>query len=203
MAYFPFFVDLAGRRGLIVGGGNVALRKAEKLLAYGPELTVVAPDIRPELAALPGVRTVCRAVMPEDITADLTFVVAASDDRERNHAVAALCREKNIPVNVADAPEEGSFLFPALVQRGPLSVGISTSGASPTAAVWLKEQTQALLPKRLDEILLWLESQRGPLKERFPEGAARARAFQTLFYACLELERPLTEYERDERLGGD
>nr|WP_326185338.1 bifunctional precorrin-2 dehydrogenase/sirohydrochlorin ferrochelatase [uncultured Oscillibacter sp.] len=202
MAYFPFFVDLEGRHGLIVGGGRVALRKAEKLLPFGPGLTVVAPEILPELAALPAVRPVRRAFAPGDITPDLAFVIAASDDRARNHQIALLCRERGIPVNAVDTPEDCSFLFPALAQSGPLSVGVSTGGASPTAAVWVKERVQALLPERFGDILTWLAERREPLRRRFPEEAARADILKRLFAACLERGRPLTEAELTEILEG-
>lgn len=201
MAYFPFFVELTGRPGLIVGGGRVALRKAEKLLPYGPELTVVAPEILPELAALPRVRPVRRTFAPEDVTPDLAFVVAASDDRAQNHRIALLCRERGVPVNAVDTPEDCSFLFPALVRSGPLSVGVSTGGASPAAAVWVKEQIRALLPEGFGEILTWLAEQREPLLRRFDRESRRAEALKALFAACLDLGRPLTETELAELLG--
>ena len=201
MAYFPFFVDLSGQRGLIVGGGTVALRKAEKLLPYGPALTVVAPEPVSELAALP-VELTRREFQPEDLDrAD--FVIAATDDENENHRISALCRGRNIPVNVVDDKAACSFLFPALVRRGNLSVGVSTGGSSPTAAIWLKEQIEGLLPEQTEEILTWLEAQRPLLKERLPNQRARAACFARLFAACLALGRPLTEQERERELGED
>lgn len=201
MAYFPFFVDLEGQRGLIVGGGTVALRKAEKLLPYGPALTVVAPEPVSELAALP-VELTRREFQPEDLDrAD--FVIAATDNEEENHRISALCQERKIPVNVVDDKEACSFLFPALVRRGNLSVGVSTGGSSPTAAIWLKEQIEGLLPEQTEEILTWLEAQRPLLKERLPNQRARAACFARLFAACLALGRPLTEQERERELGED
>lgn len=201
MAYFPFFVDLEGQRGLIVGGGTVALRKAEKLLPYGPALTVVAPEPVSELAALP-VELTRREFQPEDLDrAD--FVIAATDNEEENHRISALCQERKIPVNVVDDKEACSFLFPALVRRGNLSVGVSTGGSSPTAAIWLKEQIEGLLPEQTEEILTWLEEQRPILKERLPDQRARAACFARLFAACLALGRPLTEQERERELGED
>lgn len=195
MAYFPFFVDLEGQRGLIVGGGTVALRKAEKLLPYGPALTVVALEPVSELAALP-VELTRREFQPEDLDrAD--FVIAATDNEEENHRISALCQGRKIPVNVVDDKEACSFLFPALVRRGNLSVGVSTGGSSPTAAIWLKEQIEGLLPEQTEEILTWLEAQRPLLKERLPDQWARAACFARLFAACLERGRPLTEEERD------
>ena len=117
MPYFPMFIDLKDKPVLIVGGGAVALRKLEKLRPYGPALTVVAPEISPEIEAAPDVTVRHRAFQREDLCPPPAMVIAATDDRETNHTVAALCREKNIPVNVADDPAACTFLFPALVQQ--------------------------------------------------------------------------------------
>ena len=197
MGYFPFFVQIQDMPGLIVGGGGVALRKAEKLLPYGPRLTVVAPEICPELARLPGLTLVRRPFRLED-GEGMGFVIAASGDAALNHQVARLCRERGVPVNVVDDKQACSFLFPTLVKRGELSVGISTGGSSPTAAIWLKEQIAALLPQGLEDILTWLEEQRPILKARCSEERDRARGFSALFAACLAAGRPLTREEREQ-----
>lgn len=192
MGYFPFFMDLEGQAGLIVGGGSVALRKVEKLLPYGPNLTVVAPEIHPDLAAIPDLKLLRREVRPGDVS-DMRFVVAATDDRTVNHGISDRCRELNIPVNVVDDKEACTFLFPALVTRGSLSVGISTGGSSPTAAIWLKEQISRLLPRDLEDILSWLEKQRPVLKDCFPDEKQRTAVFSRLFSACLDKGVPLGE----------
>lgn len=185
MAYFPFFVALDGQPGLLVGGGRVALRKAEKLLPYGPKLTVIAPTVCPALAALP-VRC-CRRSFAEadlDTTPDRpapAFVIAATDDPALNRHIAALCRARRIPVNVVDDPAACGFLFPALVQRGRLSIGISTGGASPTAAIWLKHRIESLLPPHFAALLDRLEALRPALKAACPDAAVRARTFQAWF----------------------
>lgn len=194
MAYFPFFVDLSGKKGLIVGGGTVALRKAEKLLPYGPELTVAAPELLPELEALPGLTLLRRPFGPE-LLEGMYFVIAATGDPELNHHIAALCGARGVLVNVVDDREYCSFLFPALIQDGPLSVGISTGGASPTAAVWVKERAAALLPERFGALLDWLESVRPAVRAALPEQSAHGPVFARLFTACLELERPLDQGE--------
>ena len=195
MAYFPFFVELTGRTGLLVGGGRTALEKAGRLLDYGPQLTVVAPEVLPELAALPGVRAVRRPFQASDLKAELAFVVAATDCKDINRQVAALCRARRIPVNVVDTPEDGTFLFPSLVRRGRLSVGISTGGASPSAAIYLKREIGALLPDRLEEILDWLNEVREPVKGRIPDGTRRKAIFRRLFQESLGRKRPLTDGE--------
>lgn len=192
MAYFPFFIDLTGRKGLIVGGGAVALRKAEKLLPYGPELTVAAPELRPELEALEGLTLLCRPFSP-DLLEGMSFVVAASGDRALNRQVAALCQARSIPVNAADDREACTFLFPALVQDGPLTVGISTGGSSPSAAVWVKEQLSALLPPGFGALLEELESLRPAVKRALPDQRRREAAFSRLFAARLAAGGPLSE----------
>lgn len=183
MAYFPFFVELKGQKGLIVGGGPVACRKAEKLLPYGPALCAVAPRFCAGWAApaLAGVQRRCRPFAEADLADDWLFVIAATADTALNRRIAALCKARRIAVNVVDDPAACGFLFPALVQEGRLSVGISTSGASPTAAVWLKEQIAALLPPHFARLLDELEAQRPSMKRQYPDEAARARAFRALF----------------------
>lgn len=194
MGYFPFFVELSGKRGLIVGGGHVALRKVEKLLPYGAKLTLVAPDILPEIAEIAGLRLCRRAFCPGDLCG-VDFAIAAAGDEGVNREVSLLCRERNILVNVVDNREECTFLFPSLVHRGSLSVGISTGGASPSAASWLKGQIEALLPGRMEDVLIWLEALRPVIKEEVPNPEKRARLFSKLFSACLEKGRPLSAGE--------
>lgn len=197
MAYFPFFVDLSGRRGLIAGGGAVALRKAEALLPYGPRLTVAAPELRGEFLALEGVEALRRPFEEGDLEG-CDFAVAATDDRAVNRRVAELCGERRIPVNVADSPAESTFLFPALLRRGALSVGVSSSSASPAAAAVLRDRFARALPENVEEILRYLEE----LRKALPEGAARRRLLAALAAECMELGRPLTGEELDQRLAG-
>ena len=198
--YFPMFVPLEGRRGLVVGGGAVALRKLEKLAPYGASIRVIAPKILPEIAGMADVEPVRRALKPSDLNEDWAFVIAATDDPPTNHLIAEACGQRRIPVNVVDDPAHCSFLFPALVQRGPFSVGISTGGASPTAAVWFREQIEGLVPERFEDILAWLHAQRAALKARMPEEQLRAAALRRLFAACMEKGAPLDDTEMEELL---
>ena len=191
MAYFPFFMDLEGREGLIVGGGAVAARKIEKLLPYGPRLTVAAPEILPEIEALPGLTLLRRAFAPAMLEGKF-FVIAATDDREANRGIAALCRERGIPVNSADDKEQCTFLFPALVKRGDLTVGVSTAGASPSTAAWVKRRVSAAVPEDFGELLDYLASLRPVVRARVPE-ERRAAVFSRLFSVCLEGDFPLEE----------
>ena len=185
MGWFPFFIQLEGARGLLVGGGRVALRKAEKLLPFGAQLTVVAPCICPPLAALPGLTLCRRAFADSDLSPAPDFVIAATGDRALDRRIAALCRARRILVNVVDDPAACGFYFPALVQRGRLCIGISTGGASPTAAAWLRQKIEALLPPGFDGILDRLASRREAVKAEGGSEAKRAERLQQAF--ALEL----------------
>lgn len=199
MAYFPFFVDLTGRRGLIVGGGAVALGKARKLLPYGPRLVVTAPELRPEFQEMEGVETVRRPFEEIDLYG-CDFAVAATDDREVNRCVAELCKARRIPVNVADSGEDSTFLFPALLLRGELSVGVSASGAAPAAAACLRDRFAQVLPEDVEAILRYLEDLRKSLRQAVPDGKTRRRLLAALAEECMEAGRPLTGEELDQRL---
>lgn len=203
MPYFPLFVDLSGRPVLVVGGGVVALRKLRKLASYGPQCTVVAPAVTQEVLDIKGVQIRLRAFAPEDLEPRPALVIAATGDPTADRQVSHLCQERNIPVNVADDPALCTFLFPALVRRGDFSAGISTGGASPVAAAYFKERLAALLPKRLEELLDWMEEQRPALKAAIPDQTRRAGAFRRMFDACLEKGAPLTEEEMARCIGGE
>ena len=132
--------------------------------------------------------------MPEMVDG-FDFVIAATDDPETNHALAARCRAQKIPVNVVDDKDYCSFLFPSLIQSGPLSVGISTGGSSPTAAVWLRKQIEALLPDTLPEILRWMEQLRPLMFQTLSNEPSRAKAYAALLDAALKRGGPLSDAE--------
>lgn len=193
MGYFPFFIDLADKRGLVVGGGTVALRKVEKLLQYGPNLTVAAQTVLPEMEDKTEITVLHEPFSPWMLDG-MYFVIAATDDAAVNQEIARLCRERDVLVNVVDTPDACTFLFPALVKEGDLSIGISTGGTSPSASVWLKEQIGGILPENMEEILNYLGFVRVRLKELVSEDK-RSKLFADLFEACLNHGRALTEEE--------
>ena len=193
MAYFPFFVDLKDVPGLVIGGGRVALGKVERLLPYGPRLTLVSPAVLPDLEEIPGL-TLLRRPFEEGDLAGAAFVVAAAGP-ETDRRAAALCRARRIPVNVVDDREESTFFFPALLKRGELSVGVSTGGCSPSAAAYFRDRFAEDLPEGVEEILAYLGAVRPWVREHV-EGAARREAvLKALCRRCLELGRPLTPEE--------
>ena len=129
---YPLFMDVSGRRCVVVGGGGVASRKARGLLESGARVVVISPEITPEIEAM-DVTVERRPYAPGDL-ADSALAFAATDSREVNAAASREAKERGIPVNVADRPAEGDFALPSVLRRGGLQVAVSTGGASPTLA---------------------------------------------------------------------
>lgn len=199
MAFFPMFIDLSKQPVLIIGGGKVAFRKLQKLIPYEAEITVIAPRILPEIRNTSNIVCINREFTEEDLSLNPVMVLAATNCQELNLKISTLCKERRIPINVADDIEKCSFLFPALVQQGSFCAGFCTGGASPTAAAYYKKRFQEILPDNIDTILLWLESKRSELKEKIPIQAKRAAVFKKLFEACLEKGGPLSEEEFEQQ----
>jgi precorrin-2 dehydrogenase / sirohydrochlorin ferrochelatase len=137
---YPIFLDLSGRRCVVVGGGKVAGRKARKLLQARARVVVISPEIGAELESV-AVEVHRRPYREGDLEgAYLAF--AATDSREVNAAVAREGKERDIPVNVADRPSEGDFALPSTLRRGGLQVAVSTGGASPNLARRIKDELE-------------------------------------------------------------
>jgi precorrin-2 dehydrogenase/sirohydrochlorin ferrochelatase len=144
---YPIFLDLSGRRCVIVGGGEVANRKARKLLQARARVVVISPEIGAELESV-AVEIHRRSYREGDLEgAYLAF--AATNSREANAAVAREAKERGVPINVADRPSEGDFALPSTLRRGRLQVAVSTGGASPTLARRIRgELEEAFGPER-------------------------------------------------------
>ncbi len=148
MGLFPLFVDLEGRPCVVLGGGAIALRKVEGLLAAGAVVTVVSPALAAGLAALAAegrVAHVARAYAEGDL-AGAALAFAATDDGAVNAAGAREGRARGVWVNAADDPAHCDAILPAVVRRGALTVAVSTGGASPALARAVRERIEAALP---------------------------------------------------------
>jgi precorrin-2 dehydrogenase / sirohydrochlorin ferrochelatase len=137
---YPIFLNLSGRRCVVVGGGEVASRKARKLLQARAEVVVISPEITPELESV--AVEVHRRPYKEGDLDDAYLAFAATDSREVNAAVAREAKERGILLNVADRPSEGDFALPSTLRRGRLQVAVSTGGASPALARGIKDELE-------------------------------------------------------------
>ncbi|MEZ3514772.1 MAG: uroporphyrinogen-III C-methyltransferase [Lachnospiraceae bacterium] len=202
MAYFPFFVDIGGQKGLIVGGGKIALHKIQKLLPYGPILTVVAPEISVAMEQITLENDICvikRSFEKSDLTG-IYFVIAASDQANVNAEIGRLCKERGIFVNVVDNKKECSFLFPSLVKAGNLSIGISTEGTSPDVAAELRSRIASMIPADIDAILTYLGNLRPLAKTYIKDDSKRAFFLKDMAKVCMDSNAVFNEQETMHRL---
>ncbi|HEY2634459.1 MAG TPA: siroheme synthase CysG [Steroidobacteraceae bacterium] len=182
MNYFPVFFDLVGQKVLVVGGGDVALRKIALLERSGASITVVAPEVVPELmarAAAGTLKLAMREFEPEDLDG-ARLVIVATSRRAVNRWIANLSDSRHIPVNVVDDAHASRFIVPAIIDRDPVLVAISTGGASPVLARRLRERLEALIPAKIGELAAWLKALRKTAREKLRDTDERRRFFEAV-----------------------
>lgn len=176
MSYFPLCVDLTGATVLLVGSGPQIQEKRERLTGFGANLR-------------------CLDRLEErDLLCDPAMVVIGDLERQEAERCSSLCRRKRIPVNVVDVPDLCTFIFPALIRRGDLTVGITTGGKSPGFAAILRRKLEGEIPRNAGAILTWLYQLRPRLKRECSETQFR-RALKAATGQSMALDRPLTGEE--------
>jgi precorrin-2 dehydrogenase/sirohydrochlorin ferrochelatase len=166
--YYPVFLDIAGKPVVVIGGGEVALRKVEGLLEAGARVTVVSPELHPGLAgpvAAGRLRHVAREYSPGDLEG-YTLAFVGTDDRSVNAAVAREGKERGVWVNAVDDPPNCDFIMPGVVRRGDLVVAVSTSGGSPAMARKMREELEAFLTEDYALLLELAAEVRAELREK-------------------------------------
>lgn len=179
----PFYIaclKLRGRRSLVVGGGDVGLEKVEGLLACDGDVTVVAPDLQPELRRLAdegSIQWIARAYEPADLEGTF-MVIAATNDSEVNIKVYDDAEKRAMLVNVVDVPPLCNFILPAIVRTGPLAIAISTAGASPALAKRMKQEVSQLFGEEYARLAVMLNDARGWAKSTLPTYQDRKEFFE-------------------------
>lgn len=145
--YFPIYIDLSDKEILIVGAGTIASRRIRTLCGFAGRMTVVAPEIAPEIQALAGSYPITlRRRKFEKADLDGKFLVlAATDDHAENESIGALCRELGILVNICNDQALCDFQFPSIVQKGELVVGINASGKNHGLVKKTRQELEAFL----------------------------------------------------------
>ena len=139
--YYPAYLDLSGRRCVVIGAGAVAERKVLQLLEADADVMLVSPSATPELERLADerrLRWIRRSYAPGDL-AGAALAIAATDDETVNRTVHAEAEREKTLLNVVDVPALCGFIAPSVVERGPVTVAISTAGTSPALARKLRE----------------------------------------------------------------
>jgi uroporphyrin-III C-methyltransferase/precorrin-2 dehydrogenase/sirohydrochlorin ferrochelatase len=176
MQHLPLFADLKHRRCLVVGGGTVAERRVKLLLDAGAHVAVIAPELTSEtlreLAADGRIERAARAFDGEPLD-PYWLIVAATDDRETNARVAAAADAAKRFCNVVDDPELCSFIMPAIVERGPVTVAIASGARSPVLSRWIKGLVETLLPARLGALAELAGRWRDRVRAGLPDAVER------------------------------
>jgi uroporphyrin-III C-methyltransferase/precorrin-2 dehydrogenase/sirohydrochlorin ferrochelatase len=192
MRHLPVFLDLQAAPALLVGGGRVAARKLALLRSAGAKVTVVAPAACPEIVSQAGSGEIhwrARGFEAGDV-AGMRIVFAATDDESVNDAVAGAARAAGIPVNVADDGARSSFILPAIVDRSPLLVAVSSGGSAPMLATAVRARIEALLDDSWSRLADFADRWRAAIRAARPALAARRRLYEWL------LEGPVAQAVR-------
>jgi len=182
MKYFPIFADVERAEVLVAGGGEPAAQKVRLLLKTDARITVIAETVSPELEALAqqGRLTIVRTAFCASHVGGKRLVYAATGDRHQDAAVSHAAQVRGIPVNVVDAPELSTFITPAIVDRDPVTVAISTEGAAPVLAREIKTRLEQWLPSNLGTLARRAQGLRNLVAGSIPDARARRRLWERL-----------------------
>jgi uroporphyrin-III C-methyltransferase/precorrin-2 dehydrogenase/sirohydrochlorin ferrochelatase len=181
MSHFPIVLKVEGRRALVVGGGKQAARKAELLLDAGAEVAVIAPTLEEDFARLsrnPRLRHLGATLDAEALDGCVLVIGASEADESLNERLYGLATKREIPVNVVDCPELCSFLMPAVVNRAPLMVAVSTGGQAPILSRILRARFESLLPTAYGSLTEFAGAQRARVKNAVPDPTLRRRFWE-------------------------
>lgn len=165
MAFFPLFIELKDKPCLVVGAGQVAARKVEALLEFEGDITVIAPSICDDILKLSDHISICHTSYDVSFLENKTLVIAATDDQCVNQAIYNDCTHKKIPVNVVDDTKYCSFFFPAYVRKGPLTIGISSSGKGPLISSQIRKRLEQEIPDDIEQLIEAMSEFREQLKK--------------------------------------
>ncbi|MEM7208381.1 MAG: siroheme synthase CysG [Pseudomonadota bacterium] len=179
MNYLPLFIDVTRADCLIVGAGPVALRKSRSLSERGARITVVSPEIDQRFHELEAENFtfVQREFEARDIGTQ-TLVVAATNDSKLNTEIADICLRKDILVNVTDQPNRCTVMFPSIIERSPITIALSTGGASPVLSRLLRGRLERLIPERYGKLAEFAAKYRKRVKTSFSDSRQKRRFWE-------------------------
>jgi uroporphyrin-III C-methyltransferase/precorrin-2 dehydrogenase/sirohydrochlorin ferrochelatase len=183
MDFLPLFHNLRGRTCLVIGGGEIALRKLRPLLEAGAKVKLVAPTINPGIRALEVEGAISiheREFIAADVD-DVALIIAATDHESVNQQVSALAQQRHIPVNVVDSPELCSVIFPSIIDRSPVQIAISTGGSAPVLARLLRGKIEALIPAGFGRLATLANRFRPRVKQAISSENQRRKFWEQVF----------------------
>ncbi|WFF39384.1 siroheme synthase CysG [Moraxella nasibovis] len=184
MNTLPLFFNLQHRSVLIIGGGDVAIRKATLIKSAGANITIIAKHIDDELKALlkdNNHRLIIKEYDKADLNADFAFCIVATDDNDLNRQIYHDCKSLNLAVNVVDTPDLCDFIFPAIVDRNPITIGVSSNGNSPVLARLLRAKIESVIPNNIGKLAQVAGEFRETIKNRLPNVNSRRKFWESIF----------------------
>ena len=183
MQTFPLFLNLRGRRALVVGGGDAAARKVELLLSAGAQVSLIAATVGGEIAQLIGEARISWAGRSFDETEfeGVSLVIVASEDEALQARVSQAAQLRCLPVNVVDRPALSSFIMPAIVDRAPITIAISSGGTAPALARRIRAEIERSLPAALGRLARFAEIFREQVRRTLVVPRARRRFWDRVF----------------------
>ncbi|MCP4370503.1 MAG: bifunctional precorrin-2 dehydrogenase/sirohydrochlorin ferrochelatase [Deltaproteobacteria bacterium] len=187
MQYYPVNLDIKNRKCLVVGGGRVGTRKVTTLLACGAKVTVVSPDIRRNLIELAdrGVITLNKRSYRNTDLDGMFLVIGTTDDEELNRQISVAAEKLNMLCNIADRPKACNFILPSIVNRGDLTISISTAGKSPALAKKLRIELEEQFGNEYAELLRLMGVIRAKLLSQKHEPEEHRHLFEQLISKSL------------------
>ena len=193
MDYLPLFHNLKGRRTVVVGGGEIALRKVRLVQEASALITIIAKDFCPDLLEMDaadkkhgcnGLELITAAYQHEHLLSypDTVMVIAATNDRDLNRLVSEHAQAANMLSNVVDDPSFSTVIFPSIVDRSPIQVAISSGGDAPVLVRLLRTRFESLLPAGMAKLGSLAGSFRERVKTKFSNGADRKAFWEEVFY---------------------
>ena len=202
-SYYTVCMNVKDRKCVVVGGGDVARRKAASLSDCGAILTVISPKLDPvlEYMAFQKEITWVQREFEESDLDDAFLAVAATNKRDLNKRIGDLCRERDILINVVDGPDESDFINPTVVERGPLTIAISTCGLSPSLASSIRQELEMVYGDEYGTFLEMMARYRPIVLSEFPNPQQRAKILERMVSSrALSLIRNGLGQEADKEL---
>jgi len=168
LSFYPIFIDLSGKRVLVVGGGRVAQRKIETFLHYDAHVSIIAMEITHQLERYvkEGKIIFLGREFNEDAMTGATLVIAATDDPQLNSKISKRAKKMGLPVNAVDQPSDCSFIVPSIVRRGDLQIAVSTAGKSPALAKKLRKELEKQFGAHYEAFLILMGKIREEILEK-------------------------------------
>ena len=205
MAYFPLFVNLKNKEVLVIGGGNVAFQEITTFLTFEPKITLVAEEIGQNLEILIGaysnqvsyVQGTPSLELVASLECNPTLVIVTTEDLAFNAQIYEYYKDKNVLVEDISSRSRCDFIFPAIIKRGDVVCGISSSGKSPHVSQFIKTLIEGALPQNISEINEHMEEIRRAVRQSISDPTKRSRTLQTIFMRLIEDDNQTSDAEID------